>query len=305
LLVAACGGGSSSPSSPSTGNPTANPSAPAAKLGTQQLNVTYCTPAGGPQLLDLYYPSVAPASGRFPLIVYIHGGRLLAGNKNAVPGNPAGMWRQAALPRGYALVSINYRLGPTYRFPAMLEDAKCAIRFLRATASSTLIDPDRIGVTGTSSGGSLSAMIATIPPDAGVDVGEYTAFSSRVQASVIEYGADLNLTEAPYSEAEREARPLAFPDPLTPAIIALGTVLNHVTSDDPPFFLIHGDRDAVVDSHDMIDLDNRLRGVGVASSFRYVTNGVHGWNSQPHGPISPSWPQILQMELDFFDQYLK
>jgi acetyl esterase/lipase len=304
LLLAACGGGDSNPAGPSTGSP-GPPSGVAGKLGTQQLNVTYCTPAGGPQQLDIYYPNTAPASGRFPVIVYIHGGQLFKGNKGAQAGTPAGMWRGAALPRGYVLVSINYRLGPTHRFPAMLEDSKCAIRFLRATAGTTLIDPDRIGVTGTSSGGSLSAMVATIPASAGVDVGEHAGVSSRVRAAVIEYGADLNLTQPPFSAAELEGRQMGFPDPLTPSIISLGTVVNHVTSDDPPFFLIHGDRDTAVDPQDMIDLNARLLSVGVTSSFRFVINGVHGWDSAPHGPISPSWDQILQMELDFFDQFLK
>jgi acetyl esterase/lipase len=305
VACAACGGGSN-PAGPSTGSASSSSSSGvAAKLGTQQLNVVYCTPAGGPQLLDIYYPGIAPASGRFPVIVYIHGGQLIKGNKGTGAGTPAGMWLPAAAARGYVFVSINYRLGPTHRFPTMLEDSKCAIRYLRATANASLIDPDRIGVTGTSSGGSLSAMVATIPPGAGVDVGEHAAFSSRVRAAVIEYGADLNLTQPPYSGAELEGREGGFPNPLTPSIISLGTVVNHVSSDDPPFFLIHGDKDPLVDSQDMIDLDNALRAVGVTSSFRFVTNGTHGWDNTPFGPISPSWEQILQMELDFFDQHLK
>jgi acetyl esterase/lipase len=306
IFLAACGG-SNNPTEPSGVTPPSNPNAAVlAKLGTQQVNVTYCSPSGVNQLLDIYYPTIAPASGRFPVIVYIHGGQLIKGNKGAQAGTPAGMWRMPAAARGYVFVSINYRLGPTYRFPAMLEDSKCAIRFLRATAATTLIDADRIGVTGTSSGGSLSAMVATISPSAGAEgTGGYDGVSSRVRAAVIEYGADLNLTQPPFSGAELEGRQEGFPNPLTPSVIALGTVVNHVSSDDPPFFLIHGDKDTLVDSQDMIDLNNALRSVGVTSSFRYVTNGVHGWDSTPFGPISPSWDQILQMELDFFDQHLK
>jgi acetyl esterase/lipase len=90
--------------------------------------------------------------------------------------------------------------------------------------------------------------------------------------------------------------------------IPIATFLIYKTSTppgDPPFFFIHGARDSLVDPQDNRDIDARLRSVGVPSSFQLVTNGVHGWDSEPAGPISPSWAQILQMELAFFDTYLK
>ena len=129
--------------------------------------------------------------------------------------------------------------------------------------------------------------------------------SSRVRAAVIEYGADLDLTQPPYSDAEKVGRDGGFPMPLTPTVIAQATVVNHVTADDPPFYIVHGDHDPLVDPQDSVTLDARLRSVGVASSFMYVINGVHAWDNTPFGPINPSWDQLLQLELAFFDRYLK
>ena len=60
-----------------------------------------------------------------------------------------------------------------------------------------------------------------------------------------------------------------------------------------------------MDPQDSVSLNAALQAVGVSSSFQWVVNGTHGWETEPFGPIMPSWPQILQMELDFFDRYLK
>jgi acetyl esterase/lipase len=265
-LLCACGGGTKNPASATSSDPA--PSGIGAKLGTAQFDVTYCSPDGAAQRLDLFYPSQAPGAN-VPVIVHIHGGQLIKGNKGSNPGTPAGMWKPAVLARGYVFVSINYRLGPTYRFPAMIEDAKCAIRYLRANASTLFIDADRIGVTGTSSGGYLAALVATADPSAGFDGnGGYQGVPSRVRAAVIEYGADMNLAQPVYSAAELEERQGAFPQPTPASLIFSATVVNHVTPDDPPCFLLHGDHDMATNPQDSIDLNAKLQSVGVPSSFR-------------------------------------
>jgi acetyl esterase/lipase len=269
------------------------------------VNITYCTGGGAPLLLDVYFPQTG--AGPWPVIVFIHGGRLLSGNKNAPPGSPADMWRQSVLPAGYVFVSIDYRLGPVNKFPTMIEDAKCAIRFLRANAALYSIDPNRIGVTGPSSGGYLAALVALAGPGAGLEGnGGHAGVSSAVHAAVIEYGADMDLRQPNFSALEEDARTQVYPQPLPPAIVFAGTVVNHVSANDPPFLIFHGDRDTLVDPQDSIDLDNALRAAGIESRFQAVTNGGHGWSTvTPFGPIQPSWTQILQMEREFFDRHLK
>ena len=278
-----------------------------ARLGTSAPNVTYCSPNAIDQKLDLFYPPRS-RTALYPLIVYIHGGQLLNGDKVSPPGTPAGEWKAAATSGGYVFVSINYRLGPTYRFPAMIEDAKCAIRFLRANAATYGIDANRIGVTGTSSGGYLAALIGLTDPTSGFEGnGGFPGVSSRVQAVVNEYGANMNLQVPAYSNAELDCRLQAYPQPPTQAIIVSGTVINHITAGDPPFLTVHGDHDPYANPASSTELHAKLQAAGVSSALQWVVNGGHGWTPEfsVFGPITPTWPDILAMEMAFFDLHLK
>src|ERR1051325_2539019 len=110
-------------------------------------NVRYGQAGGGDLLLDVYRPKAA-SKEPLPAVVWMHGGAWAYGDKE----NPLG----ATLAyQGYFVVSINYRLAPAHKFPAALEDCKCAVRWLRANAATMRINPDRIGVWGVSAGGHL------------------------------------------------------------------------------------------------------------------------------------------------------
>lgn len=269
-------------------------------------NLTYCSPLGLAQKLDLYYPSVR--GGGLPAIVYIHGGQLIKGDKAAPPGSPAGALLGPATARGYVFVSINYRLSPAYKWPAHIEDAKCAIRFLRANAAKLRLNPERIGVIGSSSGGTLACLVGVTDAAAGFEGnGGYPGVSSRVRAVVDEFGANIDLRVPAFSKAEQVSRLQAYPQPPTPQLIRAGTVVNHVTADDPPFLVVHGDHDPYVNPERSRDLHAKLLSVGVSSRLLIVTNGGHGWTpaDSTFGPISPSWAEIVRQELDFFDAHLK
>jgi acetyl esterase/lipase len=278
-----------------------------AQYGTSQANVTYCSPNGVDQKLDVFYPARS-FTAAVPVIVYIHGGQLFAGDKASPPNTPAGEWKPVAANAGYVFVSINYRLGPVFKFPAMIEDAKCAIRYLRANATLHGIDPNRIGVTGTSSGGYLAALIGTTDASSGFEGnGGHAGVSSKVQAVVNEYGANMNLTLPAYSQAELQCRLDAYPQPPTPGIVFSGTVMNHVNAGDAPFLNVHGDHDLHANPAGSSDLHARLQAAGVPSTLVWVVNGGHGWHAAVsiYGPLSPTWPELLAMELAFFDKYLK
>ena len=96
------------------------------------------------QKLDIYLPE--KGSGPFPVIISIHGGAFLGGDKIAAAAEMAG------LERGYALVRVNYRLYREARFPAPVYDVKAAVRFIKANAESYYLDSDRIAVWGDSAG---------------------------------------------------------------------------------------------------------------------------------------------------------
>lgn len=104
------------------------------------------------QTLDVYVPK--EKSGRLPLIVWIHGGAWVAGDKNHPPVMPL-------IERGYAVASLNYRLAQNAPHPAQINDCKSAVRWLRHNADKFNIDPNRIASWGHSAGGHLSALLGT------------------------------------------------------------------------------------------------------------------------------------------------
>ena len=130
------------------------------------------------QRLNLVLPNVGEAP--FPLVVYIHGGGWLIGDKNHV--QTKNVYR--LLYAGYAVCCIDYRLSDEAKWPENLYDCKAAIRFLRANAEKFQISPGRIGVVGNSAGGHLAAMLGTTngkPEFEDLSMGNGD-FSSDVQA---------------------------------------------------------------------------------------------------------------------------
>ena len=106
------------------------------------------------QKLDLYLPQ---GKGPFPLVINIHGGGFMMGSKDMLDAPIA----EALLARGVAVASIDYRLSGEAQFPAAIEDAKAAVRFLRANAATYRLDPDRFLAFGQSAGGNLASLVGT------------------------------------------------------------------------------------------------------------------------------------------------
>jgi hypothetical protein len=103
-------------------------------------NIDYVGKGNPAQVVDIYVPS---GNGPFPLMVYIHGGGWMTGDKDSGNGYPLDL-----NPRGIAVASINYRMSGEAILPAPIQDCKAAIRFLRANATKYKIDPDLIGAMG-------------------------------------------------------------------------------------------------------------------------------------------------------------
>jgi dienelactone hydrolase len=139
------------------------------------------TDTGDPrQQLNLFLPR--KGTGPFPLIVYIHGGGWVQGNKDR-----GVLLLMPFLRSGeYAGASIGYRLSRQASWPAQLHDCKAAIRWLRANAANYNIDPDRIAIFGSSAGGHLASMTgltADEPAWEGSE-GRFTGVSTRVSCVV-------------------------------------------------------------------------------------------------------------------------
>ncbi len=267
------------------------------KLGTAELDVTYCTMNDLPQKMDIYYPT---SGGPWPVIMYVHGGSWYQGDKAEGEG-----WR-GMNDRGFLVVSVNYRLGDYQtKFPAMIEDVKCAVRYLRAHTSDYNIDSDHIGAIGASAGGHLVALLGTADQSAGWDVGEYLEQSSRVQAVISMAGiADFtsNIPSGLNGSIYYAFGKLAGKD--TPENVAASPI-TYITSDDPPFLFLHGDRDGVVPLEQAKILNQKLNEGNVTNTFVIVENGDHGLQNPTGGETNPSAVEINQMIVDFLEANLK
>jgi acetyl esterase len=117
----------------------------------------------GPIPLRSYRPLGSVAPDTLPVLVYFHGGGWVIGDLDTHDV----LCRQLANQSGCAVIAVDYRLAPEHRFPAAVDDAIAATRWIRANAAALHIDADRLAVGGDSAGGNLAAVVALAARDAG------------------------------------------------------------------------------------------------------------------------------------------
>jgi acetyl esterase/lipase len=268
----------------------------------------YCSPGGMPRGMDVTEPA-ASAARPAPATLYVHGGGWILGDRQVSgPGaNLAGQDGALFVPlrdeltrRGFVVVSIDYGLIPLHPWPAQIEDAKCAVRFMRAEAHRLGIDPNRIGAWGSSGGGHLVAMLGAAGPSAGFDVGQYLDQSSRVQAVVDMFGpTDLNAM-GDSNWFGRLVMQIAFGSAST-AEKAAASPVTYVGPGDPPFLILHGTDDVLVRPHHSQDLARRLEAAGVPATLVMVQHTGHSMATPGQQPTSE---EVVTLVEDFFSRTL-
>lgn len=262
------------------------------------LNIPYVKGGTARQTLDLYLPRNKRAP--YPVIVWIHGGSWMHGDKaeNCLPARD--------LSNDFAVASINYRYSTDAPFPAQVHDCKAAIRFLRANAKKYRIDPGRIGVWGSSAGGHLAALIGTTG-DSTFEILEGRKkgdpkVSSRVQA-VCDWCGPTNFFSAQsqagpknkfsYSGPGSAVYRLMFSN-MHPQVLLAASPVNYVTADDPPFLIMHGDKDDAVPLEQSKEFYELLKKRGVRSEFLILKNRGHSFD----------YPEYIEKVRKFFLQTL-
>jgi acetyl esterase/lipase len=267
------------------------------KFDIAERDVTYCTMTKLPQKMDIYYPS---SGDPWPVLMYVHGGSWIEGDKAEGEG-----WKYLN-EHGFLVISVNYRLGDYQtKFPTMIEDIKCAVRYLRAHSKEYNIDPERIAAVRASAGGHLVALLGTADESAGWDKGEYPEQSSKVQAVINISGiADFtsNIPSGLNTSIYNAFGKLANKDTLENIA---ASPISYVTSGDPTFLIIHGDRDGIVPVEQSKILHNKLIEAGVSSTLVIVEGGDHGLRNPKGGDTNPTSAEINQMIIGFLEETLK
>ena len=228
---------------------------------------------------------------------------------------------QMYIDRGYTVFGVMVGCQPRYTIPDEITDLKRAVRFIRYNAKEYSIDADKIGITGSSSGGHLSLMIATsdetITPKSTDPVDKV---SSRVQAAAVFYPPTdfINFGGPNTTETINQAALVFtgvaaafdfkyFSDTTKTYVTITDTKkrlaiakevspINSVTPDDPPVLIIHGDKDVLVPKQQSESIIAKFKKAKVPCNLIIKEGGAHGWRNR----------EVEEKNfLDWFDKYLK
>jgi acetyl esterase/lipase len=234
------------------------------------------------QSLDLYVP--ANARGCLPVVVFIHGGGWVAGDKSM-----ATFFELSK--KGYALASINYRLIWEAAFPAQIQDCKGAIAFLRSNAGKYKLDPDHIAVWGCSSGGQLAMLLATTGNG---EVPEWESecrgVPTRVEA-VCDWAGPSDLVSLirtrPLDKYIRSYTKNLVGPPGTgrEAKWVLASPVRYVKRGDPPVLIMHAKGDETIPISQSEELFECLKSKGVESQLIAVDAPQHSFYTQGYEAI--------------------
>lgn len=253
-------------------------------------NVVYGMYSGLALIMDVY----RPAKPNGAAIVAIQGsGWYVPMRYDAAPINARTeviAFAQHLADAGYVVFAISHRAAPRFRFPAQIEDAQRAVRFVRAHAEDYGVDERRIGAFGTSSGGHLAELLGTMdsPGDAS-SADPVERPSAKVSAVVALFApSDLRTLTTSGRAAHIALMGFEYQDPARrrPGSVrenefenlqyALASPITHVTRDDAPMLLMHGDADDIIPIEQSTTLAAALQTAGVAVRMIRVAGGGHG-----------------------------
>ncbi|MHA3773437.1 alpha/beta hydrolase fold domain-containing protein [Verrucomicrobiota bacterium sgz303538] len=278
---------------------------------TRQEDVIYGRKYGMALTMDVFRPK-EHANGLG--IVFVVSGGWYSGH------DPNGQLPRFAnlLERGYTVFSVVHGSQPKFSIPEILEDMNRAVRFVRFHAQEYGINPDHLGITGGSAGGHLSLMQGTAGNDGNPQAKDpVDRVSSRVQAVACYYpptdflnygkpGEDAvgrgilwNFSGAfDFRELDpywRKLVPVSDEEKIRQIGWSISPV-NHVSADDPPTLIIHGDKDWLVPIQQSEEIIEKLKAAGVEAKLIVKPGAEHGWPD-----MSGEAAQIA----DWFDAHLK
>lgn len=247
--------------------------------------------------MSLLLPKHKEFQKPLPLLVWCCGGAFMVMDKD--------IWIPELVPfakAGFVVASVEYRTSNDIGFPAALQDVKAAIRYLRAHAGDYCIDPDHIFAAGESAGGNLACMLGVTGTTTEFDTGDYLEYSSAVQGVIDLYGAvDMNHRTAITPELTEMGNGI---DPLQlylggavqdPSLVQKADTLAYVTKQTPPFLILHGTHDVLVDQAQSDALYDTLRRLDVPCDY-YIFEGTG------HGADEFYQPSIIKIMIEFLER---
>ena len=274
----------------------------AAEPYTIESNLAYGMYSGSALLLDVYKPTRPNGYG----IVFVSGSGwtmpLAYGAPELKTNGQSKLYANVLATAGYTVFTLNHRAVPRFRYPAQVDDVQRAVRFVRHNAARFGIREDRIGASGGSSGGHLVSMLGTLD-GAGkpTDADPVERESAKVQCVVARAAPIDFLTGNNGVNIMGMARPLKGTENTEEyKIFQAASPVTHITADDPPFLLMHGDKDEQVDYAQSVEMEARLKAVGITVKLLRIPGGAHG----PTFPGAVNPPDYMGEMVRWFNTYL-
>ncbi|MGY1625161.1 alpha/beta hydrolase fold domain-containing protein [Geodermatophilus sp. SYSU D00965] len=251
------------------------------------VGVTYAVAFGyRPLQLDLWVPATEHPA---PLVVWIHGGGFMFGDRRHLPETlrPDQVF-EALVDAGLAVATIDYRHALEAPFPAQLHDAKAAVRYLRAHARELGISTERIGVWGESAGGHIAALLGLTAHRPDLEGAHGVVGPSSAVDVVVDWYGPADLATMPRATPPPEVAVKLPPELQVPpedqltrglegAALADASPITHVTADAPPFLLVHGTEDWLVPCAQSEQLAAALTAAGAPVELVPVEGAGHIW----------------------------
>jgi acetyl esterase/lipase len=240
-------------------------------------NIPYANDTLKKHLLDIYVP--ANAKGPVPLVVWVHGGAWMLNDKYADMGYMKNTIR-GFLEKGYALASIDYRYSTTARFPAQIIDCNTALEFLNTNAAKYKLDKNRIALIGFSAGGHLASVqglalnneVADFYPN-----GKKPTF--KLKGVIDFYGPSDFLAMIGRADPDTTSDPISILIGANvirrPDLSKRASPVTYVDKNDPPFFIVQGEKDESVPYQQSVLLHSWLDIVGVKNEITIVKGAPH------------------------------
>ncbi len=273
-----------------------------------ETNVVYGMISGLALLMDVYYPEKPNGYG----VLFISGSGWSA--PLSLSARPLKQSRQAKIfvpsltEAGYTVFGINHRAIPRFQLPDILADVQRAARFIRHHAEEYKIDAHHISGVAGSSGGHLISLIATMDDKGNPDAPDPVDRESAKLQCIVARAAPFDLANfgsargTPVSialllgMAPRGARG----DSIENRTYREASPISHVSPDDPPFLLLHGDKDVVVPYKQSVSMEKALKEAGVEAKLLTIPGAGHG----PTFPGAKDPPDYLGETVRWLNDHL-
>ena len=257
-------------------------------------DVVYAHADGVPLRFDHYRPR--KVEGPAAAVIFVHGGAWMHGDPSQAAGNALHLAR-----RGIATIALSYRLAPTYRFPAPLDDVRHGLRWVRAHAGELGIDPGRLALLGLSAGAHLAllAHVARGVPELAPDLpSELGGVSEDVRAIVVHYGPfDLSRSRA-FPDGIDPTAELLGPRSADPAWVRLASPTEHAAQAIAPVLLVHGTAVTVVSYRQSVRMHEALLAAGKQAELLLLDGAPHAFQIDWRGKANRQANEAMDAFLD-------